>query len=861
MSRPSPTYPPIAHQQQQHSAPLLLKVSPTSSAHRGSLAPEMTYEIGPGCSVTPYAQREQAMAETLAAPGQYDQPRKRQRLSYEQQPPPQGAVGRSGPDYNPGNYPLTSNFTTSYQNQALGPPGAGLKIDTASMTGNRGPSYGPVSSTTPHTQNQNYPTSVYPTSSPALHGYNRKTSGPQGSPHPNGTGIGGFAYPSSAGSTFQAQPNHFAPPGSSYASTSATSLFPVSSSPKYPTTYVLPTPGQPGYYSAPPAGQHGSNQNMSSEGFSAPNSAYGNQPQSAPYQQARTSNSNWGPQYQSNSIAFNVPSAGQRTSIPSPGSPHINGAASYVGADSSRPRSLLSASSSGASPIYASTSRFPESYAASQSHEPASSAGRPSADATESTSKSKRKTSDQNGGKSSAVFVTKLFNMLEDPDIKRSGLLKWSDDGAGFVCNDPTEFAKLVLPQYFKHSNWHSFVRQLNMYGFSKQVNDVFLTLTTPAQVPIAWEFRHATFRRDDPEGIASIKRRSVKQTNQIRLQLEQEAAHRQATTHGGYYSALSHDPQDRSAAGGDGRSTRPHTVSPSLQQQLSPYVGVRRTNYSMDPSGQAIYPIQSLPPSSDPGTRPPLFQYQPGPPTAPPGYPAHSADGYEYRQSAPAQPIYNPDYATAMPGAHAVPYPNLRPTPVNPYSAQPPAPANQLHLSLDQNRFPRAPAPPQGLSRPPGFSEGQQNIKQDHSVAALGQMRASGLLDNGQNSHPRQRFEDERKVSHLTSLAANINTLHDVGRSSQPNQSPIGSRNHSIASIASRQPQLDMLPPMQSNYDHNGNHQPQGYYRRRSGSAFAYKIDDSREAYQGREESPSSSAEKRSGSSSGSGGIKGLLN
>ena len=59
--------------------------------------------------------------------------------------------------------------------------------------------------------------------------------------------------------------------------------------------------------------------------------------------------------------------------------------------------------------------------------------------------KSKRKTSgstNHGGGKNQPVFVTKLYNMLEDPAIVRTGLLKWSADGAGFVCTDPTEFAR-----------------------------------------------------------------------------------------------------------------------------------------------------------------------------------------------------------------------------------------------------------------------------------------------------------------------------------------------------------------------------------------------------------------------------------
>jgi hypothetical protein len=50
----------------------------------------------------------------------------------------------------------------------------------------------------------------------------------------------------------------------------------------------------------------------------------------------------------------------------------------------------------------------------------------------------------QTGAKSQALFVSKLYNMLEDQEIVASGLLKWSADGQGFVCADPNEFARSV---------------------------------------------------------------------------------------------------------------------------------------------------------------------------------------------------------------------------------------------------------------------------------------------------------------------------------------------------------------------------------------------------------------------------------
>lgn len=49
-------------------------------------------------------------------------------------------------------------------------------------------------------------------------------------------------------------------------------------------------------------------------------------------------------------------------------------------------------------------------------------------------------------------------------------LIRWSDDGNSFIVLDEDKFAQNLVPELFKHSNYASFVRQLNMYGFHKKV-------------------------------------------------------------------------------------------------------------------------------------------------------------------------------------------------------------------------------------------------------------------------------------------------------------------------------------------------------------------------------------------------------
>nr|XP_043608932.1 heat stress transcription factor A-7a-like [Erigeron canadensis] len=90
-------------------------------------------------------------------------------------------------------------------------------------------------------------------------------------------------------------------------------------------------------------------------------------------------------------------------------------------------------------------------------------------------------------------FLTKIYDMVDDKTIDH--IVCWSRGGQSFVVLDPQAFSTNLLPRYFKHSNFSSFVRQLNTYGFRKIDPDI-------------WEFANEAFVRGQRHVLKSIKRR-----------------------------------------------------------------------------------------------------------------------------------------------------------------------------------------------------------------------------------------------------------------------------------------------------------------------------------------------------------------
>ncbi|KAG1144356.1 hypothetical protein G6F37_011803 [Rhizopus arrhizus] len=108
------------------------------------------------------------------------------------------------------------------------------------------------------------------------------------------------------------------------------------------------------------------------------------------------------------------------------------------------------------------------------------------------------------------TFVHKLYNMVIDPYYQH--LISWSYSGSSFIVCNLMEFSKDVLPKHFKHNNFSSFVRQLNMYGFHK-VNKSPRGHRTLAENQI-WEFSHKKFLRNRIDLLDDIKRKAIEVEN-----------------------------------------------------------------------------------------------------------------------------------------------------------------------------------------------------------------------------------------------------------------------------------------------------------------------------------------------------------
>lgn len=70
------------------------------------------------------------------------------------------------------------------------------------------------------------------------------------------------------------------------------------------------------------------------------------------------------------------------------------------------------------------------------------------------------------------AFPWRLHDLLDDAEANDyEHIVSWQNGGQGFKVHDPKVFAQSIMPKYFNQTQYKSFQRQLNIYGFQRMLH------------------------------------------------------------------------------------------------------------------------------------------------------------------------------------------------------------------------------------------------------------------------------------------------------------------------------------------------------------------------------------------------------
>ncbi|XP_026994825.1 uncharacterized protein LOC113638049 isoform X2 [Tachysurus fulvidraco] len=104
------------------------------------------------------------------------------------------------------------------------------------------------------------------------------------------------------------------------------------------------------------------------------------------------------------------------------------------------------------------------------------------------------------------MFPSKLWHLVNDPQISS---IYWDESGEGILICKKTFKAEVLftankMKKYFKTTDFISFLRQLNLYGFKKVYPDYEISMM---QVGKIHHFYNPNFKRDYPELMVNLTR------------------------------------------------------------------------------------------------------------------------------------------------------------------------------------------------------------------------------------------------------------------------------------------------------------------------------------------------------------------
>lgn len=102
-------------------------------------------------------------------------------------------------------------------------------------------------------------------------------------------------------------------------------------------------------------------------------------------------------------------------------------------------------------------------------------------------------------------FPFRLHQLISQAaKLEVDDIICWDSTGKKFIIYDQNKFVEKVLPTVFKQSQFSSFRRQLNAYGFEREFMPNVLVKSGATCVA----YVHQDFQRDDPEACRRISRR-----------------------------------------------------------------------------------------------------------------------------------------------------------------------------------------------------------------------------------------------------------------------------------------------------------------------------------------------------------------